>query len=587
MPTVSFHLRCCIPAAGHLARQLGPCLLLIALLGCDSSGAASETNGPLQGTDFMVSDGAQGTDLDQSSAGAAADGGTERDQFTSGTQQDEFYDREQIQHIEITIAPADRQRMFDALPERVYVPARFRWNDIEIDNVGVRFKGNSSSNPDGWWKRSLLIKFGEFVDDQRFLGLRRVALDNAVQFGSVFSERLITDILRNEGIHCSRANYAEVTINGVFDGLFVNVERIDKSFLQRVFGNRDGVLYKNHVGGPGSDFRVLDDPSEYAQSFEPKTHKNEADFSELYDLSVLLRDTPDDDLEARLESIFELESFIKLMAVMVFSGAFDQYTGQAPHNFYIYNNPETGRLHYLPWDLDVGFADNAFGRIPVIDGWNASWPLLITPRPLIERILSNGALRRRYLRHAERILERYFRPEILGMALDTLYQQATESLSRDPYPPRRVTVQSDTNYPGIVQSLKAFMVRRYQTARRQLDSPLSEPPPSATQRREPMPGEPGPDDPTDLRVERIDQNGVTLSWTDNSDREGLTILQRCDGVDCENFSNRMGIEPDRPPRATDQQVQMGQVYRYRVYAAWPSPDGPQGSAASNIVEARP
>ena len=97
----------------------------------------------------------------------------------------------------------------------------------------------------------MLIKFGEFVDGQRFLGLRRVSLDNGVQFGSLFSERLMSDILLSEGITTSRTNYAQVTINGTFEGLFVNVERIDKSFLENKFGNRDGILYKNHLGGPG------------------------------------------------------------------------------------------------------------------------------------------------------------------------------------------------------------------------------------------------------------------------------------------------------------------------------------------------
>ena len=138
--------------------------------------------------------------------------------------------------------------MFDALPERIYVPATFTWGDIRIENVGLRFKGNSSSNPEGWWKRGLLIKFGEYVDGQRFLGLRRVSLDNGVQFGSLFSERLIADVLQAEQVVSSRANYAQVTINGESDGLFVNVERIDKSFLEHSFGNRD-VLY-NHLGGP-------------------------------------------------------------------------------------------------------------------------------------------------------------------------------------------------------------------------------------------------------------------------------------------------------------------------------------------------
>ncbi len=494
-----------------------------------------------------------------------------------------FYDGQRVQEMALDIEPADRQAMFDALPDRVYVPATFRWRDVELTNVGVRFKGNSSSSPDAWWKRSLLIKFGEFVDGQRFLGLRRVALDNAVQTGSVFSERLLLDVLRVEGVKCSRANYAAVTINGVFDGLFVNVERIDKSFLERVFGNRDGVLYKNHLGGAGSDLSALPRAQDYAGSFEPKTHTDEADFSEIMALAVLLRDTPDAALVAALEARFELDPFLRLMAIMVFGGAFDQYTGMGPHNYYLYGDPATGLMSYLVWDLDVGFADNAFGRVPVIDGWNASWPLMQRPRPLIERILSNDALRTRYLVHADRILETYFRPEQMGAALDALYAQAQPILDEDPYPPRRVTVQSDRGYPSIVASQKAFIQRRYQTARAQLDAPVTDGP----QDRGPMPGETGPDDPTDLRVDAVDGRGVHLSWTDNSDREGLTILQRWEGEGCEGFRNHIGIEPDEPPRRVDGQVRPGVLYRYRAYAAWPTPDGPQGSGTSNVVEATP
>lgn len=285
---------------------------------------------------------------------------------------DDFFDRSVVQAITLEISPDDRQAMFDALPERVYVPATFIWGDTRLENVGVRFKGNSSSEPNAWWKRSLLIKFGEFVDGQQFLGLRRVSLDNGVQFGSLFSERLMSDILLSEEVITSRTNYAQVTINGEFEGLFVNVERIDKSFLESAFGNRDGVLYKNHLGGPGSDFSVLQTLEEYGLSFEPKTHEDEADYSSLMELALLLRDTPDDELEQALEARFALEPFMKLMAVMMLSGAFDQYTGFNAHNFYIYDDPTSAHIHYLVWDLDVGFADNAFGQVPVIDGWDAS-----------------------------------------------------------------------------------------------------------------------------------------------------------------------------------------------------------------------
>ena len=205
------------------------------------------------------------------------------------------------------------------------------------------------------------------------------------------------------------------------------------------------------------------------------------------------------------------------------------------------------------------------------------------PRPLLERF-SQMELRARYLAMPNASLRRA-KPEELSTKLEMLYAQVMPSLMNDPYPPRRATVPSDRGYPSIVASLRQFMVRRYQTARAQLDNPASEPPPQQPMGQEPMPGQSIPDDPTELRVVRVNEMGVYLSWIDNSNREGLTVVQRCQGEDV-GFQNRAGIPPDAPPMFIDDQVQRGETYRYRVYAAW-LPDGPQGSGTSNVVEATP
>src|SRR5688572_23726540 len=88
-----------------------------------------------------------------------------------------FYDPEVVQKIHLEIDPGDLDRMHQALPRRIYVPGSFRWNDQVLTNVGVRFKGNSSSMPDSPFKRGYLIDFAEFQKGQRWLGLRQVALD--------------------------------------------------------------------------------------------------------------------------------------------------------------------------------------------------------------------------------------------------------------------------------------------------------------------------------------------------------------------------------------------------------------------------
>ena len=41
----------------------------------------------------------------------------------------------------------DHDKMEPALPRRIYVPTTFRWSNQSIENIGVRYKGNSSSRP--------------------------------------------------------------------------------------------------------------------------------------------------------------------------------------------------------------------------------------------------------------------------------------------------------------------------------------------------------------------------------------------------------------------------------------------------------
>ena len=50
---------------------------------------------------------------------------------------EEFFAKSVVQEIGLEIDAADRQAMFDALPERIYVPATFNWGDIRLENVGV------------------------------------------------------------------------------------------------------------------------------------------------------------------------------------------------------------------------------------------------------------------------------------------------------------------------------------------------------------------------------------------------------------------------------------------------------------------
>ncbi len=394
-----------------------------------------------------------------------------------------FYAADQVQTLRLQISELNQQKMKAALPECIYVPAQLSWNGQTLKQVGVRFKGNSSANPNQKHKRSYLIKFSKYKKDQRFLGLERISLDNGVQFGSLFSEPIITDMLRKLGHATHRCNFAKLYVNEQFAGVYVNAERIDDSFIDHHFPGKAGGLWKNDTGGPGGDLRYVgDNPNSYSKAFEPK-NKQAASKEEIVQLLKFIQDInelPDDKFEQLLSQELDIDNFMQTIAVMLLSGAFDQLTGWGPHNYYLYRVPTTAtassKWHYLPWDLDVGFCEIAFGKVYVIEDWNAAWPIpLGTRNPLLERLVQNPKLLARYRAIALDVLETHFKPQQLCNTVDAKFALIQDALTKDPFPKRRATVPTDQNYEDIVDSMKRFIRKRYDSAKKQLMNPGERP----------------------------------------------------------------------------------------------------------------
>jgi hypothetical protein len=504
---------------------------------------------------------------------------------------EDFYSPLSVQKIHLSIDAADLRKMKEALPERIYVPATMRWRNLEIPNVGVRFKGDSSSQPQQTHKRSYLIKFSHYETDQRFLGMERVALDNGVQFGSLFSEPIVTEILRDLNIPASHCNHAQLFLNGEDHGVYVNVERIDESFLQRCFGSASGALYKVHQPGPGANLAEagprLDD---YKSCFSAKTEKAKEAYADLVGLIQALGDGKNTPYEQVLGSQIVADDFLKTMAVMLLAGCFDQLTGWNPHNYYLYRHPMTQRWHYLPWDLDVGLADNAFGKIPVIEGWHAAWPIPGgPPKPILENIVNHPKLLANYRSDARSILATYFKPEHLKARLRKWYSLIEEPLRTDPFPARRATNPEDTGYESILDSIERFMEKRYALAAAQLKDPGERPktiPQGHHLQREPQPGT-LPHAPSDLRILSRDATSIELEWQVQTKEAVGHIVQRALKEEPLMFHNHIPCPGPSQSHAVDERIDPEATYLYRVYAVFPSPEGPAGSLPSEATESSP
>lgn len=469
----------------------------------------------------------------------------------------DFYRLDDVQTIHLQVAEKDIQRMVAALPERIYVPASFRWRDISIGNVAIRFKGNSSSAPAQQHKRSFLIKFDEYHKDQQFLGLRRASIDNGVQFGSVFSEPIITEILRDQGITTHRSNHAKLYLNDEYRGVYVNVERIDESFIERHLPDPQGMLFKVDEGGPGSNLQFIgDNPSAYDRAFEPDTKSAKKGRHRLVEFIKTINQSAPQDFAATLDSKMAVDDFLRVTSVMLFSGAFDQLTGWNPHNYYLYYDGKQDRWHYLPWDLDVGFCENAFGQYRILADWNAAWPAAgQMPNPLLDRIVADPVLLKRYRDTARIVLDKYFEPERLCAVIDARYALIKDDLAADPFPHRRITNPEDRSYDDIVESIKKFVRKRYATARQQLENPGKRP-----EMARPPAGPPG-GPPRQLvdklqrlqrSVQRFQQNGGDMQPIHKLMQQVGPLLQQGKMADAEKLIGEAlklaGEEPGHDPK---------------------------------------
>jgi len=272
----------------------------------------------------------------------------------------------------------------------IFVPAEVFYQDKEWYKVGVRFKGNSSLQSSwqaGILKLSFKLDFDEYEDDypqiknQRFYGFKKLSLKNNYNDHSMMREKVATDVFRNVGLAASHTAFYTVYVNygegPQYFGVYTLVEEVDDTVLEDQFFDEDGNLYKPD-GDAASFASGTYDEDEYVK----KNNEDEADFSDVVSLLSVLHDasrtTDPVSWRTNLESVFDTDVFLKYLATNTVIQNWDTY-GRMTHNYYLYNDPATDKLAWIPWDNNESLqAGKQGGALPLnFAGLNASeWPLI-------------------------------------------------------------------------------------------------------------------------------------------------------------------------------------------------------------------
>jgi hypothetical protein len=281
---------------------------------------------------------------------------------------DEIFAMHNLVRFDLEVSAESRQRLRDEPLE--YVRARFRYRGQTLEDVGVRLKGEGSFR-DFDDKPAFKLKFDEFRDDQRFMGLKRMALNNQVRDPSALSQPLAYAVFRSAGLPAPRCNSALVYVNGEYYGLYANVEVEDKVFLERWFDSNDGNLYEE---------TGVDLVAGAADEFELETNEAQDDRADLEALiDALERATPDDFLEVVGQQL-DMDHYLSFAALGLLLGGEDSYPYWLgnPNNFRLYRDPARARFVFLPWGLDRALRPRfdpgvVHAWIPALDHYHSLW----------------------------------------------------------------------------------------------------------------------------------------------------------------------------------------------------------------------
>ncbi len=283
-----------------------------------------------------------------------------------------------------TLARGDWDNIVNRYFMKEYTAVNVEIDGIRMDSVGIRIKGNGFDPGMGWDKHQpFRLKFSKFRPDQRFEGLKDVNLhthDLATNFVGY-------NIWCTAGIPAPRTSFAKLWIDGEYVGFYMLVDEIEKVFLKRHFGNNDGNLYKADMKGAYLSWLGWD-PTAYG-AYEPETNEDTTDKSDLIALLNAIHNTPENTLTDSIAAHLNLDSFLTSLAIEMYICKGDAFYDSG-HNYFLYNNEETGRFEYLPWDLD-----NAFTTW-VNFGINFDAAYSSNQNPFIGRILKNTPLKLRY-----------------------------------------------------------------------------------------------------------------------------------------------------------------------------------------------
>lgn len=173
----------------------------------------------------------------------------------------------------IDIVMEDWESFLDTCESEEYSMCSVVIDNESYKNVGIRAKGNTSLSSVAAYgndRYSFKIEFDHYDSTKTYYGLDKISLNNLIQDNTYLKNYLCYQMMEYFGVASPLCSFVYVIVNGEDWGLYLAVESVEESFLQRN-GMQSGELYKpdsmQMAGGRGNGRQIrMDEEEELGQA---------------------------------------------------------------------------------------------------------------------------------------------------------------------------------------------------------------------------------------------------------------------------------------------------------------------------------
>lgn len=341
------------------------------------------------------------------------------------------------------------------------LPATLMVDGVTYDSVGVRFKGQTSYSGTGnSQKKSFNLNFDSFKDGQDIYGYNILNLNNGFQDASFMREVFFQHQIHKH-IPAAKSSFAKLYINGENWGVYPCVQQLDGDFYKEWFMSNDGTNWRadrppgsggGGGGGWGDGTAALNylgaDTSLYQPHYTLKKANKTQPWNDLVTTCRVLDTVALSNLEVVLADYLDIDRTLWHLASEILFSDDDSYIYKGKMDYYVYFEPETGRITPIEYDGNSVMSNSAVNWSPFYNANKVNYPLLY-------RLLAVPELRQRYLAHIRTLIVEALDTSTAFQLMDQ-YRSLIDTMVQND----TKKFYSHTQFVSEIQTLKNWIVNR-------------------------------------------------------------------------------------------------------------------------------